>query len=171
LGFPWVSPLGNGIGILRLAGKALFDQFENFKFAPWRIEHKIAPCLELKNLKRISGNAPIRLLTQSAFNQQWAVFFMQDYDLEISQRLGYLRGIRQGLRKISADQEKGCFFLSDGKIKEAIWHNEVFSLQSHLDRLELLEIDAPNGVETVQGDSFVWLNNHTVISDHPGQNT
>jgi hypothetical protein len=28
-----------------------------------------------KELKRFSGDAPVRLLTQSAFNQEWAAFF------------------------------------------------------------------------------------------------
>jgi hypothetical protein len=154
-----------------LLGGALFDQFENFKFAPWRGEQKIATYLELKNLGRILGDSPIRLLIQRPFNQEPASFFLQGYDLKVSHRLGYLSALHGGPPRVSVKQEKGSFLLSDGKIKEAIWHNEVFSFRSHLDPLELLEIDAPNGVDTVQGDSFVWLNNRfTVLTIHSDTN-
>jgi hypothetical protein len=40
-----------------------------------------------------------------------------------------------------------------------------------LDSLQLLEIDAPNGVDTVQGESFVWLDNQFAeITIHPDGN-
>jgi hypothetical protein len=102
-------------------------------------------------------------LTHSIFNQEWAAFFLQGFNLRISQRLGYLSYLGPQLGKISGDQDKDCSFLSDRKIKGATWQNDIFLLQNHLDPLDLLEIDAPNGVETVQGDSFVWLNNKSTV--------
>jgi hypothetical protein len=146
-----------------LVGEALFTQVQNYQYAPWRVEHEIAPYLELKNLKRVSGDAPIRLLTRSVFNQEWAAFFLQGYDLAIPHPLGYLDQPIKGLRRVSGEPVKRSFLLSDGKMTEPIWQNKVFSLQNHTDPLELWEINAPNGVETVEGNCFVWLNNQSTV--------
>jgi hypothetical protein len=147
--------------------RALSDQSENFHYAPWHKELGIKPFLELTSLKRVSGDAPIRIVTQSWFNQMWAVFFLQGYELVIPHPLGNIAA--SGLHDVTTEPVNGTFLLSDEKKTGAIWHNEIFSLQDHLDPVELLGIDAPNGVETLQGDSFVWLNNQsanlTVHSD------
>ena len=152
-----------------LMAGAFFDERANFQYAPWREERRVNPFFELTSLKRISGDAPICIVTQSWFNQMWAVYFLQGYELVIPHPLGYLKHDSSGLHDVTTEQTKGTFLLSDEKRPGAIWHNEIFSLQNHLDPVELLVIDAPNSVETVQGDSFIWLNNQfadfTVYSD------
>jgi hypothetical protein len=80
-------------------------------------------------LKRFSGDAPVWLLIHSIFNQEWATFFLQWFNLRISQQLGYLSCSGPQLGEISAEQEKDCSFLSDRKIKGATWQNDIFSLQ------------------------------------------
>jgi hypothetical protein len=149
--------------------EAFFDQHANFQYEPWREERTIGPFYELTNLKRISGDAPIRLVTQSWFNQMWAVFFLQGYELVVPHPLGYLESPASGLHDVTTAQGKGTVLLTDEKRPGAIWHNKIFSLQNHADPVELLKIDAPNRVETVQDDSFIWLNNQftdlTIDSD------
>jgi len=158
----------------RADNQPFFDERANFKYAPWREERKIEPFLELTRLKRMSGDAPICIVTQSWFNQMWAVYFLQGYEIVVPHPLGYLnhdssglhdvtmgylQNTSSGLRDLTNEQTKETFLLSDEKRPGAIWNNEIFSLYNHLDPVELLVIDAPNSVETVQGDAFIWLNN------------
>jgi hypothetical protein len=149
--------------------RALSDQSENFQYVPWHQERHIKPFLELTNLKGISGQAPICIVTQSGFNQMWAVFFLQGYEIVIPHPLDYLENVSSGLRDVTTQQLKRTFLLSDENRPGAVWRNEIFSLVDHLNPVELFAIDAPYDVETVQGDSFVWLNNQsanlTVYSD------
>jgi hypothetical protein len=144
-----------------LMGGAFFDEIVNFQYAPWRKERRMKPFLDLRSLKSISGNAPIYILTQSWFNQMWAVFFLQGYRIVVPHPLGNLQHESSGLHDITSEQTTGAFLLSDQNRAGAIWKNEVFSLLNHLDPVELLAIVAPNGVEIVQGASFVWLNNQS----------
>ena len=168
----WSPPgLARSVVAVALCGlliKALSDQSEKFRYASWHQERQIDPFRELTSLKRISGDAPICILTQSWFNQMWAVFFLQDYDLMVPHPLGNLKYTPGGLHDLSAEKTMGTFVLSDERKPGSIWHNEIFSLQNHLE-VELLGIDAPNSFETVQGDSFIWLNNQltdlTIESD------
>ena len=60
-----------------LMAGAFFDERANFQYAPWRKERRVNPFFELTSLKRISGDAPICIVTQSWFNQMWAVFFFR----------------------------------------------------------------------------------------------
>ena len=149
--------------------KAVFDQSENFQYAPWRQERQIKPFLELTSLKTISGDAPICIVTQSWFNQMWALFFLQGHKLIVPNPMLKLSNSATGLKNVANEQLEGIFELSDEPMKAPIWHNEIFSLENHLEPVELWAIDAPNHVETVQTDSFIWLNNQftdfTIHSD------
>ena len=64
-----------------------------------------------------------------------------------------------GLNKVANEQPKGVFVLTDRPKTAAAWHNEVFWLTNREEPVEMLSIDAPNDVETVQGDIFIWLDN------------
>ena len=151
-----------------LMAAAVVDEVEDFQYAPWRQERRMQPFVELTKLKKISGDAPIRIQTQSWFNQMWAVFFLQGYKIEIPNLLLYLRASSTGLNR-GTDQSEATFVLSDEKKSGAIWHNEVFSLLTRSEPVEVLAIDAPNSVETVEGDQFIWLDNQfadlTIRSD------
>jgi hypothetical protein len=144
-----------------LAG-ALFDEFDHFQYAPWRQERRIQPFLELTKLKEIFGDAPIRIATQSWFNQMWAVFFLRGYKVEIANPLLNLRDPSTGLNHGATEQRGGTLVLTDEKQTSAIWRNEVFCLLNHSEPVEVLTIDAPNGVEIVEGDPFIWLDNQFV---------
>jgi hypothetical protein len=142
-----------------LMAAAVVDEFEDFPYAPWRHDRSIRPFVELTKLKEISGDAPIRIRTQSWFNQMWAVFFLQGYKIEIPNPLLNLRDPRTGLNNGATQEWTGTVVLTDEKKPGAIWHNEVFSLLNRAEPVEVLAIDAPNSVETVEGDQFIWLDN------------
>ena len=142
-----------------LMAGAFFDERAHFQYAPWREERSIKPFLQLASPKRISGDVPIRIVAQSWFNQMWAVYFLQDYDLEVPNPLAYMQDPVTRLKMRVTEEGNAIFVLTDEKKTGAIWHNEIFSLLNRAEPVELLEIDAPNAVETVQGDPFVWLDN------------
>ncbi len=151
-----------------LMAAAVVDEAEDFQYAPWRHDRRIQPFVELTRLKKISGDAPIRIQTQSWFNQMWAVFFLQRYKIEVPNPLLYLAASSTGLNR-AADQSGAAFVLTDEKKSGAIWRNEVFSLLTRSEPVEVLAINAPNTVETVEGDQFIWLDNQfadfTILSD------
>lgn len=148
---------------------AVIDEVESFRYSPWHQERRIAPFVELAKLKEISGDAPILIRTQSWFNQMWAVFFLQGYTLAIPNPLLNLRDPATGLRDGASEELTGNVVLTDEKKRAAIWHNEVFSLLNHSEPVEVVAIDAPNTVERVEGDQFIWLDNRfadlTIQSD------
>jgi hypothetical protein len=147
----------------------LYDEIDHFQYAWWRQERSIRPFLELTKLKKISGNALIRLQSQSWFNQMWAVFFLQGCKLVISNPLFPLTNPATGLNNIALEQAETALMLGDRPRVGAFWHNELFYLTSGAEPVQVVWIDAPNGVETVQGDIFLWLDNQfanlTIRSD------
>jgi hypothetical protein len=147
------------VALCGLIGGALSDEFAQFQYAPWRKERRIKPFLELTRLRDISKNALISLRTEDWFNQQWAIFFLQGYRVVVPNPLAHLANSATGLKNATSDQPKGAFVLTDKPKAGAAWHNEVFWLTNREEPVELLAIDAPNQVETVQGDIFVWLDN------------
>jgi len=150
-------------------GGVLFDEVEHFQYAWWRQEHSMRPFVELTELKNISGDTPIRLQTQSWFNQMWAVFFLQGRNLVVVNPLFPLSNPATGLNNVATEQAKTVLALSDRPKAGAVWHNELFWLTNRVEPVEIVGIEAPNEVETVQGDIFIWLDNQytslTIRSD------
>jgi hypothetical protein len=148
---------------------ALFDEVDHFQYVWWRQERSIRPFLELTKLKQISRDAPIRLQTQSWFNQMWAVFFLQGRHLVVPNLLFPLTKAATGLNSVASDRADTVLVLGDRPREGAVWHNDIFWLTSREEPVELVWIDAPNNVETVEGEIFVWLDNQfanlTIHSD------
>ena len=148
---------------------ALFDEVDHFQYIWWRQERSIQPFLELTQLKKISGDASIRLQTQSWFNQMWAVFFLPGRQLVVPNLLFPLTEAATGLNNVPSERTKSVFVLGDRPRAGAVWHNDIFWLTNREEPVELVWIDSPNNVETVQGDIFVWLDNRfanlTIHSD------
>ena len=159
-----VARLLAAFGFCGLMAGAVFDEAENFQYAPWRHERRIQPFMELRRLKQITGDAPIRIQTENWFNQMWAVFFLQGYNIEVPNPLLYLKkaASTKGVNR-TTDQSKAVFVLTDEKQPRDIWHNDVFYLLNHSESVELSGIDAPNEVETVEGEDFLWLDNRFAV--------
>jgi hypothetical protein len=150
-------------GFSGLMAGAVFDEVDNFQYAPWRHERRIQPFVELRKLKEISGDAPIRIQTENWFNQMWAVFFLRGYKIEVLNPLLYLKSSSTGLIKRETDQGTATFVLTDEKKPGVIWHNDIFFLLNRSEPVEVLSIDAPNNVETVKGEKFIWLDNQFAV--------
>jgi hypothetical protein len=146
-------------GFCGLIAGTFVVELDSFQYAPWRHERSIRPFVELSRLKEKFGNVVVRIQTEDWFNQMWAVFFLQGYKIEVRNPLLYLRNPSAGLsRRVSEPWTEGLV-LTDEKRPDAIWHNELFSLSAGSDPVELVSINAPNDVETVDGQKFVWLDN------------
>jgi hypothetical protein len=156
-------------GFCGLMAGALFDEVDDFHFAPWRQGRGMKPFLELQKIKGFSGEAPIRIQTQSWFNQLWAVFFLKGYKLIIPNPLLSLQALAGSLLHPGVELDERSLVLTDEKKPEAVWHNEVFYLLAHPEPVELLAVNAPNTLETVEGEPFLWLDNQfadlTIRSD------
>src|SRR4029077_149260 len=107
---------------------AVFDEVEDFRYAPWRQDRRIKPFLELKALKEICPDAPIRIQTQNWFNQLWAVFLLEGFKLLIPNPLLYLQSLGGSHPLLGAEQDPRSFVLTDEKTSGAVWHNEIFYL-------------------------------------------
>jgi hypothetical protein len=157
------------IAFCGLIAGAVLSEVENFRYAPWRQDRSITPFLELTRLKEISRDAPIRIQTQSWFNQLWAVFFLQGYRLIIPNPLLYLQSLASSLPHPVAEQDPISFVLTDEKKSGAVWHNEIFYLLDRAEPVEILNVNAPNTLETEDGEPFLWLDNRfadlTIHSD------
>jgi hypothetical protein len=145
-----------------LIAGAVVDEVKDFPYAPWRQDRGMKPFLELRRLKEISGNASIRIQTQSWFNQLWAVFFLEGYKLIIPNPLLNLQSLAARLPPPSVEQGLGSFVLTDEKKSGAVWRNQIFSLLARTEPVELLAVSAPNTLETVDGQPFLWLDNRFV---------
>jgi hypothetical protein len=156
-------------GFFGLMVGAVVDEAADFRYAPWRQDRNLQPFLELMSLKEVSRDVPIRLQTQSWFNQLWAVFFLQADKLIIPNPLLYLQSLTNRLPRLVTEEDQRSFVLTDEKKPGAIWHNEIFYLLAHAESVELLIVDAPNALETVDGEPFLWLDNRfanlTIHSD------
>jgi hypothetical protein len=157
------------VGCCAVMAGGLYDEIDHFQYAWWRQEQSLRSFVELTQLKKIVEDAPIRLQSQSWFNQMWAVFFLQGSRLVVSNPLFPLTNPATGLNNVRLEQTKTAFVLGDRPRAGAVWHNDLFYLTSGEEPVEVVWIDAPNGVETVQGDMFLWLDNQfanlTIYSD------
>jgi hypothetical protein len=157
------------VGCCAIMAGGLYDEIDHFQYAWWRQEQSLRPFVELTKLKKIIEDAPIRLQSQSWFNQMWAVFFLQGRRLVVSNPLFPLTNPATGLNNVALEQAKTVYVLADRPRAGAVWHNDLFYLTNGEEPVEVVWIDAPNGVETVQGDIFLWLDNQfanlTIHSD------
>jgi hypothetical protein len=146
-------------GFCGLIAGAFLDELDSSQSAPWRHERRIQPFVELTQLKKRFGSAVIRIQTEDWFNQMWAVFFLQGDKIQVRNPLLYLRYPAAGLGNKENEGWTDGLVLTDEKRPGAIWHNDVFSLLPRSDPVELISVNASNGVETVGGEKFVWLDN------------
>jgi hypothetical protein len=66
------------------------------------------------------------------------------------------------LLALARGSQKGAtaaFSLVSGIHEDAIWSNRMFSLIP-VDTPQILQIENPNGLETFQGEPFVWVGTH-----------
>jgi len=88
-------------------------------------------------------------------------FFPEAYQLQGSEVYGYLGAelyepVMRRAKSISAPAD---FVLVNARIEGAVWNNQRFSLLELGNQPILIGVQAPNGLEHVNGKPFVWLGN------------
>jgi hypothetical protein len=120
------------------------------------------PFLELEKMTLALGETPILLSCSDDFNQEWAIYFLKDYPLEVLRQRGYMTGIRllAGMQPGKPFPEPARYLLADSRQAGAIWHNQVFWLITRPTIIYPVQvITSPNGLETLHGFPFIWIGN------------
>jgi hypothetical protein len=131
---------------------------------------QIGPYSELKKIKKLVADSPVRLSFESAdalaygdgLDQLWAAYFLRDVNLDIPHPRLYLKGLLQRLsyRSWREDIDPSVkFFLSNRPQKTAIWSNKRFYLATERELNRLIVDSSPNGIDAVNGEPLIWIGN------------
>jgi|SRR5271166_4307117 len=112
---------------------------------------------ELAGLQHKVGSRPVLLVCDSAFDQEWAVFFLRHVNLKVPEYFGYLGALKSLMHRAKFTSEPPAFLLVSELIEGAVWTNQRFSLLELASEPKLIGIQAPNALEHVNGRPFVWL--------------
>ena len=124
---------------------------------------------ELADLRPKVGNRPVLLVCDNAFDelyygfdQEWAVFFLRHINLKVPQYFGYLGAelYEPLMQRAKSSSEPPAFVLVNKRMEGAVWQNHRFSLLELASQPILIGVQAPNGLEDVNGKPFVWLGNN-----------
>jgi len=161
-------PFTVALGSIIFFSGALAQRMEQYAKIPHRQVIPIKWYSELANLPDKVGNCPVLLVCDNAFSQdyvfdqEWAVFFLRQVSLKVPKFFGYLGAelyepLMQRAKSIS---EPAAFMLVNERIEGAVWQNHRFSLLELGSRPILIGIQAPNGLEYLNGKPLVWLGNN-----------
>ena len=97
---------------------------------PLRYLPSMKPYVELEKMTSVLGGAPISLSCSDVFNQEWAIYFLKDYPVEITRQRGYMAGDQMlaRMQRSKPIPEPARYLLTDGRQADAIWHNQKFWL-------------------------------------------
>jgi hypothetical protein len=100
---------------------------------PLRFLPSMKPYVELGKMTPTLGGAPISLCCSNDFNQEWAIYFLKDYPVEITRQRGYMAQPHLLARMQRSKPIPGPirYLLTDGSRVDAIWHNQKFWLIAH----------------------------------------
>jgi hypothetical protein len=123
---------------------------------------------ELANLRDKVGNRPVLLICDQAFSQdyvfdqEWAVFFLRHVNLKVPKFFGYLGAelYEPLMQRAKSVSEPAAFMLVNKRMEDAVWQNHRFSLLELGSQPILIGVQAPNGLEKLNGKPFVWLGNN-----------
>jgi hypothetical protein len=161
------QPFAVTVGTIFFFGGTIFQRMEHQNKIPWTKVLPIKWYADLAHLRNRVGNRPVMLVCDNAFDQEhsdfdqdWALFFLKHVNLIVPKYIGVL-GLAfdqymQGAKSIS---EPAAFVLINGPIEGAVWKNERFSLFEFASQAEVITVQAPNGLEHVNGKPFVWVGN------------
>ena len=96
------------------------------------------------------------------FDQEWAVFFLRHVNLKVPEYFGYLGAelYEPLMQRAKSTSEPAAFVLVNERIEGAVWKNQRFSLLELGSQPILIGVQAPSGLEHVNGKPFVWLGNN-----------
>ena len=94
------------------------------------------------------------------FDQQWAVYFLRHINLKVPEYFGYLEAGGWLMPRAKSTSEPAAFLLVNKRIEGTLWNNQRFSLLELPVQAKLVDVQAPHGLEHVNGKPFVWLGNN-----------
>ena len=142
--FSGIQSLGLGLSRRRSIARALFcavtflalgyrERSDQRVELPLRYLPSLKPYAELEKMASVLGGAPVSLFCSDDFNQEWAIYFLKDYPVEITRQRGYmaqahLLALMQRSKPIA---KPAPYLLTDTRQADAIWHNRIFWLIAH----------------------------------------
>ena len=159
-------PVAVALGAIIFFSGALAQRMEQREKILWRDVRPIKWYSDLANLRHKVGNRPVLLICDTAFDQlyndfdqEWAVFFLRHINLKVPQYFGYLGAepYEPFMRQAKSSTEPAAFVLVNKRIEGAVWNNQRFSLLELGHQPLLIAVQAPNGLEHLNGKPFVWL--------------
>ena len=147
------------------AGAALIVLFsaaereEDRPYAVWSGRGCVTQLRDLASLQFLSPHKAVILDISDVFLQSWAVYFMRNVNTVLPSPVGYLAMPHITpllLRARSTGSMPVAGRLHVGADRQAVWSDGAFSVTS-TDMPQITEISNPNGVETVDGEQFVWV--------------
>jgi hypothetical protein len=159
-------PFAVTLGAIIFFSGALAQRMEQKEKIPFRQVIPMKWYSDLANLRHKVGNRPILLVCDKAFAQEynefdqgWAVFFLRHVNLKVPEYIGYLGAGGWLMPRAKSASEPAAFVLVNKRIEGAVWNNPRFSLLELGNQPILISVQAPNGLEHVNGKPFVWLGN------------
>jgi hypothetical protein len=164
---PTSRPFAVALGAIIFLSWALAQRLEQHAKIPHRQVIPIKWYSELARLRSKVGNRPILLVCDNAFSQdyvfdqEWAVFFLRYVNLKVPKYFGYLGAelYKPLMQRAKSVSEPAAFVLVNKRIEGAVWQNRRFSLLELGSQPLTISVQAPNGLEHVNGRPFVWLGN------------
>jgi hypothetical protein len=153
------------VGTFALIAWIAVERLEDVQAWTWRIPQCVEDVRELEGIRYVAGNKPVSLRVNSDFEQVWAAYYLRDVRLEIPQPRGYfaMPHITPVLaRGRGTGGEPPKYRLIRGGSSEAIWSNGAYSLIAD-SGADVVRVSNPNGLEQVDGDSFLWLGNTPAV--------
>jgi hypothetical protein len=143
-----------------LIGLGLVERWEDFGTWVWGGTRCIASEQQLQDLNYLAQEKAVVLNLTRDFDYLWAVYYLRDLDIVTPQPRSYLAmpHVTQLLAQARGSQKgpNAAFSLVHGIHPDAIWTNRIYSLIPS-DTAHILKIENPNGLETFQGEAFVWV--------------
>ena len=134
---------------------------------PWRQVVPLKWYSELAGLRHKVGHRPVLLICDSAFDQEyfafdqeWAVFYLRNVNLQVPEYYGYLGAFKPFMQRARSTTEPADFLLVSEHLEGAVWENHRFSLLELAAQPKLIGVQGPNAVGHVNGKPFAWLGNN-----------
>jgi hypothetical protein len=158
-------PFAVTLGTFIFFGGVLVQRIEQYAKIPHRQVIPIKWYSELADLRDKVGNRPVLLICDNAFSQdyvfdqEWAVFFLREINLKVPKFFGYLGAelYEPLMQRAKSTSEPAAFVLVNERMEDAVWQNHRFSLLELGSQPIVISVQAPNGLEKLNGKPIVWL--------------
>lgn len=137
-----------------------FEKFEDRRERPTLPPVSMQPLREVQNIHAIIGDSPVLLDIDGEFDGLWSVYYLRNQPISLANRPSYLGmpHLASLLERAAEPRVEECKYVlvSGTAQRQSVWHNARFSLVRE-DQPRVVRIDNPNGLETVDGQRFIWL--------------